>query len=70
MELTGIPPGQTYYFARDDRVYRAFVDRLDKHKTEIHEKLSRRLKWQFRVLRKVLDGRTTAYHVSISFFLN
>ncbi|KAF8639439.1 hypothetical protein AX16_010294 [Volvariella volvacea WC 439] len=48
-----------YYFARDDRVYKAFVDRLDSNKSAIQIKLGRRLKWQFRVLRVVLEGRTT-----------
>jgi len=50
----------SYYFARDDRVYQAFVDKLDKHKVAI-QSLSRRLKWQLRVLRTVLEGRTTTY---------
>ncbi|TFK43618.1 hypothetical protein BDQ12DRAFT_675282 [Crucibulum laeve] len=51
----------TYYFARDDRVYKAFVDRLDQHKTEIQRKCSRRLKWQIRVLRTCLEGRSVTY---------
>ncbi|KAH0587472.1 hypothetical protein H2248_006256 [Termitomyces sp. 'cryptogamus'] len=50
-----------YYFARDTRVYKAFVDRLDQHKTVIQTSLSRRLKWQLRVLRAVLEGRNTTY---------
>lgn len=53
-----IPP---YYFARDDRVYKAFVDRLDQHKVAIQNSTSRRLKWQLRLLRTVLEGRTTTY---------
>ncbi|KII94778.1 hypothetical protein PLICRDRAFT_99080 [Plicaturopsis crispa FD-325 SS-3] len=51
----------SYYFARDDRVYKAFVDRLEEHKVAIQRSLSRRLKWQFRVLRKALEGRHTTY---------
>ncbi|KAJ7179908.1 hypothetical protein C8R43DRAFT_1055888 [Mycena crocata] len=58
LQLDRIP---TYYFARDDRVYKAFVERLDEHKTAIQFKLSKRLKWQLRVLRTVLEGRTTTY---------
>ncbi|KAK7061647.1 hypothetical protein R3P38DRAFT_2493853 [Favolaschia claudopus] len=62
LELEQIP---TYYFARDDRVYKAFVDRLDAHKTAIQNKLSKRLKWQLRILRTVLEGRTTTYRNKI-----
>ncbi|KAF9469116.1 hypothetical protein BDZ94DRAFT_1245395 [Collybia nuda] len=51
----------SYYFARDDRVYKAFVDRLDRHKLTIQTSLTRRLKWQLRILRTVLAGRTTTY---------
>ncbi|KAJ7507712.1 hypothetical protein B0H11DRAFT_1704780 [Mycena galericulata] len=58
LELEQIP---TYYFARDDRVYKAFVERLDEHKNAIQFKLSKRLKWQLRVLRTVLEGRTTTF---------
>ncbi|KAG9317556.1 hypothetical protein JVU11DRAFT_1762 [Chiua virens] len=46
-----------YYFARDDRVFRAFADRIDTHRNAIHRHLNRRLKWQLRVLRQVLEGR-------------
>ncbi|KAJ7904430.1 hypothetical protein B0H14DRAFT_2328319, partial [Mycena olivaceomarginata] len=62
LELEQIP---TYYFARDDRVYKAFVERLDTHKTAIQNKLSKRLKWQLRVLRTVLEGRTTTYRSKV-----
>lgn len=54
-----------YYFARDNRVYKAFVERLDQHKVVIQNSLSRRLRWQLRVLRTVLEGRTTTYHRKI-----
>ncbi|KAJ6599150.1 hypothetical protein DFH09DRAFT_903098 [Mycena vulgaris] len=59
--LDGLFVVQTYYFARDDRVYKAFVERLDEHKNAIQFKLSKRLKWQLRVLKTVLEGRTTTY---------
>jgi len=54
-----------YYFARDDRVFRAFADRSDTHRNAIHRNLSRRLKWQLRVLRRVLEGRNTTYSAKI-----
>lgn len=50
-----------YYFARDDRVFKAFVDRVNTHQATIRRALSRRLKWQFRVLQNVLEGRNTTY---------
>ncbi|THV08644.1 hypothetical protein K435DRAFT_740905 [Dendrothele bispora CBS 962.96] len=53
------------YFARDDRVQKAFVERLDKHEAAIRTTLSKRLKWQFRVLRTVLEGRNTGYRTKI-----
>ncbi|KAJ4466506.1 hypothetical protein J3R30DRAFT_2268970 [Lentinula aciculospora] len=49
------------YFARDDRIYKAFVERVEKNEKLIRRSLSRRLKWQFRVLKTVLEGRTTTY---------
>ena len=55
---------QFYYFARDDRVFKAFTDRINAHQAAIRRALSRRLKWQFRVLQKVLEGRSTTYRVS------
>lgn len=57
---------QSYYFARDDRLYKAFVENLDKYKIAIQHSLTRRLKWQLRVLRSVLEGRTTTYRVSLA----
>ena len=54
---------QAYYFARDDRVYRAFVERLDRHKDAIQLKVGRRLRWQLRVLRTQLEGRNRTYRV-------
>ncbi|KAE9410384.1 hypothetical protein BT96DRAFT_1011935 [Gymnopus androsaceus JB14] len=49
------------YFARDDRVYKAFVERLEKNEKFIRQTLSRRLKWQFRILKAALEGRSTTY---------
>lgn len=54
-------PIPTYYFARDDRVFKAFMDRINTHQATIRRALSRRLKWQFRVLQNVLEGRNTTY---------
>ncbi|KAJ6516003.1 hypothetical protein C8R45DRAFT_811479 [Mycena sanguinolenta] len=64
-EVLELPQIPTYYFARDDRVYKAFVERLDEHKAGIQNKLSKRLKWQLRVLRAVLEGRTTTYRSKV-----
>lgn len=44
-------------------MYKAFLDRLEKHKVDIQRTLGRRLRWQFRVLAKVLEGRNTTYRV-------
>ncbi|KAF9075928.1 hypothetical protein BDP27DRAFT_1314741 [Rhodocollybia butyracea] len=49
------------YFARDDRVYKAFVERMEKNEKVIRQSLSRRLKWQMRVLKTALEGRTVTY---------
>lgn len=54
-------PIPVYYFARDDRVFKAFMDRANTHQATIRRVLSRRLKWQFRVLQNVLEGRNTTY---------
>lgn len=54
-------PIPVYYFARDDRVFKAFMDRVNIHPASIRRALSRRLKWQFRVLQNVLEGRNTTY---------
>ncbi|KZT74442.1 hypothetical protein DAEQUDRAFT_734747 [Daedalea quercina L-15889] len=51
----------TWYFARDDRVYSALMERLDQYPKEISQRCPRRLRWQFRVLRKVMEGRSTSY---------
>jgi hypothetical protein len=54
-----IPP---YYFARDDRVYRVFTERLDKHRDNIVRRLSGRLKSQLASLRSNLQGRARSWH--------
>ncbi|KAG1820276.1 uncharacterized protein BJ212DRAFT_1297715 [Suillus subaureus] len=54
-------PIPVYYFARDDRVFKAFMDRVNTHQATIRRALGRRLKWQFRVLQNVLEGRNTTY---------
>lgn len=56
---------QTYFFARDDRVYKAFTGVLDKYKNEIQKHVNRRLRWQLNVLRTTLEGRSITYRVSI-----
>ncbi|KAJ7638732.1 hypothetical protein FB45DRAFT_740212 [Roridomyces roridus] len=64
-EVLELGPIPTYYFARDDRVYRAFVDRLDEHKNAIQYKVSKRLRWQLRVMRTVLEGRSTTFRSKV-----
>ncbi|KAF4619940.1 hypothetical protein D9613_005183 [Agrocybe pediades] len=56
----------SYYFARDDRAYKAFIERLDRHKAEIQRTCSRRLRWQLEVLREVLEGRSVTFRASKS----
>ncbi|EIW61747.1 uncharacterized protein TRAVEDRAFT_117826 [Trametes versicolor FP-101664 SS1] len=58
-------PLPSYYFARDDRVYRALVERLDKHNDAIQSKVGRRLRWQLRVLRTQLEGRARTYRSKV-----
>ncbi|KAI0723421.1 hypothetical protein C8Q76DRAFT_395056 [Earliella scabrosa] len=58
-------PIPAYYFARDDRVYRAFVERLDRHKDVIQTKLGRRLRWQLNALRRHLEGRSKNYRSKV-----
>ncbi|KAF5369836.1 hypothetical protein D9758_001133 [Tetrapyrgos nigripes] len=53
------------YFARDDRIFKAFAERLETHEALIRTNLSRRLKWQLRVLKTVLEGRNTGYRTKI-----
>lgn len=55
---------QSYYFARDDRVYKAFLERCDTHKAQIARSCPRRLRWQMRVLTTCLQGRQLSFRVS------
>ncbi|KAG7449270.1 uncharacterized protein BT62DRAFT_945391 [Guyanagaster necrorhizus] len=61
--LDTIPGEQipTYFFARDDRVFKCFTEQLDEHAGAIRHALSKRLKWQLRVLQVVIETRTTSY---------
>jgi len=52
----------TYYFARDDRVYRIFTEHLDRHRDHINRRLDRRLKSQLSALRTILQGRARSWH--------
>jgi len=54
---------QYYYFARDDRLYSAFVERYDRNKSQIQRTCNRRLRWQLGILRESLEGRSTTYRV-------
>ncbi|KAI0003071.1 hypothetical protein BJV74DRAFT_570217 [Russula compacta] len=54
-----IPP---YYFARDDRVYRVFTERLDRHRDDINRGLGKQLKSQFATLRAIIQGRARSWH--------
>ncbi|KAI0079681.1 hypothetical protein K474DRAFT_1591636 [Panus rudis PR-1116 ss-1] len=63
MTTVDAQPIPTYYFARDDRVYRVFCDRLDEHNEAIERTVSRRAKRQLRRLRDIMDGRATNYRV-------
>src|SRR5258707_5386989 len=56
---------QSSYFARDDRIYKAFVEKVERRKSEIESRCSRRLRWQLTVLRDFLDGRTLTFRVSL-----
>ncbi|KDR83835.1 hypothetical protein GALMADRAFT_262202 [Galerina marginata CBS 339.88] len=60
----------SYYFARDDRVYKAFTERLDRHKSEIQRTCSRRLRWQLQVLREVLEGRSVTFRRKVEILAN
>ncbi|TRM67992.1 hypothetical protein BD626DRAFT_424541 [Schizophyllum amplum] len=56
-EVVGGEGISTSSFARDDRVYRAFCERLDGIGLSERE----RLRWQLRVLRAAVGGRRTTY---------
>jgi len=54
-----------WYFARDDRVFKALEERLDHNRKAVERTCTRRLKWQIRVIRKVMEGRTTSYRSKV-----
>jgi hypothetical protein len=58
-------PIPTWYFARDDRVYKAFCERLDVQKGAVERTANRRTRWQIRVLRKALEGRATTFRMKV-----
>lgn len=55
----------SYYFARDDRIFKAFTERVQKHRAGIQRMLPKRLKWQISVLERVLEGRTRTYRSKV-----
>ncbi|KAF5331582.1 hypothetical protein D9611_007756 [Ephemerocybe angulata] len=55
----------SYYFARDDRVYKAFVEQLDKHRIEINRKCPRQLRHQLRILKEGFEGRSLTYRKKV-----
>ena len=57
-------PIQSYYFARDDRVYKSFVDKIGQYSAEIKHSCTRQLKWQLQVLKDGLGGRSLTFRVS------
>ncbi|KAJ6511701.1 hypothetical protein DFH09DRAFT_941772, partial [Mycena vulgaris] len=59
-ELEPIP---THYFARDERVFTVFVEKLDLHCEVIERFVGRRLRAQLTVLRECLNGRAMTYSV-------
>ncbi|KAJ8523554.1 hypothetical protein ONZ45_g64 [Pleurotus djamor] len=67
-ETLDVEPIPTYYFARDDRVYKAYEAGFDKHHNSF-EKLNRRLRWQLRVLKVALEGRSTTYRRKVELLM-
>ncbi|KAJ7165507.1 hypothetical protein C8R43DRAFT_918048 [Mycena crocata] len=60
--LTPIP---AHYFARDERVFNAFVEKLDAHAELIQQVVGRRLRAQLAVLGRCLEGRATTYRSKV-----
>jgi len=58
-------PLPSYYFARDDRVYKGFVDRIGQYGAEIKHSCTRQLKWQLQVLKDGLGGRSLTFRRKI-----
>jgi len=65
MERVKAEPIPAWYFARDDRVYGAFKERLSEHRDAV-SRLNRRLRWQLRVLRTILQGQSLSFHGKLS----
>jgi len=59
--IPSLPRIPSYYFARDDRVYKAFVEHFVRHKAQIARSCPRRLRWQLKVLEDGLQGRQTSH---------
>jgi len=63
-EKLGGDPIPTYCFARDQRAFKSFEERVNENKTKLSS-LTRRLKWQIRVALKVFEGRADSYRVDL-----
>lgn len=55
-------PIPAYYFARDDRIWHAWEERL---KRAPLSKATKRLRWQIRVVEKVMEGRNVNYRQKV-----
>ncbi|KAH8830843.1 hypothetical protein DL96DRAFT_1594520, partial [Flagelloscypha sp. PMI_526] len=59
-------PIPAWYFARDDRVYKAFLEAIQPITADIRSKCGKRLKWQLRVLQNVMEGRSTSLRTKVT----
>ena len=55
---------QTYFFARDDKLYKAFQERVETFRVELAA-LDPQLQKQIRVLKDTLEGRSMSYRVRV-----
>ncbi|EAU84712.1 hypothetical protein CC1G_00231 [Coprinopsis cinerea okayama7 len=55
----------SYYFARDDRVYKAFLEQYQKLRPQISRSCPRRLRWQLQILKDGLQGRQISFRKKI-----
>ncbi|RXW25277.1 hypothetical protein EST38_g545 [Candolleomyces aberdarensis] len=55
----------SYYFARDDRVYKAFTTQLQQHQNEIDNKCPRQLRYQLAILKLGFEGRKITFRKKI-----
>lgn len=55
---------QTYFFARDDKLYKAFQERVGNFRDELAT-LDPQLQEQVQVLKGSLEGRTLSYRVRV-----